>query len=147
MTIHVEEDAFDIHEHSGILEALGLMAPSALVSLLHVSDDSIKLIDPDQNIIFANEIAARQHDLPVGKMEGVRWTDAWPDHLHTELVDAHAACLSGVIMRLRMIRPTRGGRDRDWALNLIPIFSSDSSVGAVLGVGRQILAEARDRLN
>jgi PAS domain S-box-containing protein len=124
-----------------ILDILGFVAPSFLLSMLQATSDCVKILSVEGRILFANQIAL--DDLMGGALDQVRdtiWCRYWPLETRPALEEALDLTIQGRHIYCELPRPTEDGQDRLWAVNLTPVFDGTGEVIAVVVLSHDLTA-------
>ena len=112
-----------------ILDILGFVAPSFVLSMIQATSDCVKILSVDGRIIFVNQIAL--DELMGGSLAEVRdtvWSAYWPEQARPALEEAIDLTVQGRHIYCELPRETLDGRDRLWSVNLTPVFGDHGKV-------------------
>lgn len=126
-----------------ILDILGFVAPSFLLSMIQATSDCVKILSVDGRILFVNQIGL--DELMTGALEQVRdtvWSEYWPHATRPALEEALDLTMQGRHITCELPRPTDDGADRLWSVNMTPVFDHDGTVIAVLILSRDLTANS-----
>ncbi len=126
-----------------ILDILGFVAPSFVLSMIQATSDCVKILSVDGRIIFVNQIGL--DELMGGSLDQVRdtvWSGYWPAIARPALEEAIELTTHGRHIYCELPRPTDEGLDRLWAVNLTPVFGEDDRVIAIVVLSRDLTANA-----
>jgi PAS domain S-box-containing protein len=107
--------------------------------VLSASDDCIKVLDLDANLLFMSE--GGQRVMEVDDFETIRgcpWPDFWQGELNHEAEAAVAAARAGRGAQFRGLTPTMAGNPRWWDVRLSPIFGRDGTPEKLLSISRDV---------
>ncbi|MCE8009344.1 PAS domain-containing protein [Aestuariivita sp.] len=124
-----------------ILDVLGFVAPSFLVSMIQATSDCVKILSVDGRILFVNQIGL--DELMGGSLAEVRdtvWSAYWPAPTRPALEEALDLTTQGRHIYCELPRETVDGQDRLWALNMTPVFGEDGQVAAIIILSRDLTA-------
>ena len=124
-----------------ILDILGFVAPSFVLSMIQATSDCVKILTVDGRIVFVNQIGL--DELMGGSLEEVRdtiWSAYWPPLTRPALEEALELTAQGRHIYCEMPRETEDGDDRLWAVNLTPVFGDDGEVMAIVVMSRNLTA-------
>ncbi|QBF32910.1 PAS domain-containing protein [Thalassococcus sp. S3] len=143
MKIKLLERTVPPRRDSEILDILGSIAPSMVMSLIQTTSDCVKVLSVDGRLMFVNQIGL--DELMGGAMDEVRdtvWSAYWPAVARPALEEALDLTLGGRHIYCEVPRPTEDGMDRLWSINLTPIYTHSEEVEAVLVMSRDLTANA-----
>ncbi len=126
-----------------ILDILGFVAPSFVLSMIQATSDCVKILTVDGRIIFVNQIGL--DELMGGSLTEVRdtiWSAYWPAAARPALEEAIDLTTQGRHIYCELPRETVEGRDRLWSVNLTPVFGQDDRVIAIVVMSRDLTANA-----
>ncbi len=126
-----------------ILDILGFVAPSFVLSMIQATSDCVKILTVDGRIIFVNQIGL--DELMGGSLTEVRdtiWSAYWPAAARPALEEAIDLTTQGRHIYCELPRETVAGRDRLWSVNLTPVFGEDDRVIAIVVMSRDLTANA-----
>ncbi len=126
-----------------ILDILGFVAPSFVLSMIQATSDCVKILTVDGRIIFVNQIGL--DELMGGSLTEVRdtiWSAYWPSAARPALEEAIDLTTQGRHIYCELPRETVEGRDRLWSVNLTPVFGDDDRVIAIVVMSRDLTANA-----
>lgn len=124
-----------------ILDILGFVAPSFVLSMIQATSDCVKILSVDGRIIFVNQIGL--DELMGGSLTEVRdtiWSGYWPPAARPALEEAIDLTTQGRHIYCELPRETLEGRDRLWSVNLTPVFGEDNRVIAIVVMSRDLTA-------
>ena len=124
-----------------ILDILGFVAPSFVLSMIQATSDCVKILSVDGRIIFVNQIGL--DELMGGSLAEVRdtiWSGYWPQATRPALEEAIDLTNQGRHIYCELPRQTLEGRDRLWSVNLTPVFGEDNRVIAIVVMSRDLTA-------
>jgi len=128
-----------------ILDILGFIAPSFVLSMFQATSDCVKILTVDGRIVFVNQIGL--DELMGGALHEVRdtvWSAYWPTAARPALEEALDLTAQGRHIYCELPRETVDGRDRLWAVNLTPVFSADEDVIAIVVLTRDLTANRNE---
>jgi PAS domain S-box-containing protein len=126
-----------------ILDALGFVAPSFVLSMIQATSDCVKILSVDGRIIFVNQIGL--DELMGGSLHEVRdtvWSAYWPSQTRPALEEAIDLTTQGRHIYCELPRETEDGLDRLWSVNLTPVFGDNDRVIAIVVMSRDLTANA-----
>lgn len=120
-------------------------------SVLASSDDCIKVLDLDANLIFMSEGGQRVMDVSdFNLIRGCPWPDFWQDKGNIDAKAAVKAALSGGAGRFQGAAQTMAGTLKWWDVQVTPILGPDGKPTHLLSISRDITglkdAERRQHL-
>lgn len=124
-----------------VLDILGFVAPSFVLSMIQATSDCVKILSVDGRIIFVNQIGL--DELMGGSLHEVRdtiWSTYWPALARPALEEAIELTKQGRHIYCELPRETEGGLDRLWSVNLTPVFGENGKVIAIVVLSRDMTA-------
>lgn len=128
-----------------------------LRSVLAASDDCIKVLDLDANLVFMSEGGQRVMEVSdFNAIAGCPWPNFWHGQGHADAKAAVAAARAGGSGRFQGIASTMAGNSRYWDVQVTAIPGPDGRPERLLSVSRDItatrqaemlLAKSQERLN
>lgn len=124
-----------------VLDILGFIAPSFVLSLIQATSDCVKILSMDGRIVFVNQIGL--DELMGGALHEVRdsiWSAYWPARARPALEEALELTSQGRHIYCELPRETEDGDGRLWSVNLTPVFDQNGEVMAIVAMTRDITA-------
>ena len=141
MKVKLQERPIPPGRDEEILDILGFIAPSFVLSMIQATSDCVKIVSVDGRIIFVNQIGL--DELMGGSLVEVRdtvWSAYWPEIARPALEEAIELTTQGRHIYCELPRPTEDGDDRLWSVNLTPVFGDDDQVIAIVVLSRDMTA-------
>ena len=115
-----------------------------LRGVLASSNDCIKVLDLDANLIFMNEGGQRIMEVSdFNAIQGCPWLDVWHGQGSIDAVIAVEAAKAGGTGRFQGAANTMGGTPKWWDIQVTPILGADGAPEKLLWVSRDISAQKR----
>ncbi len=149
------ETTAQIAAQDGRDEAVARLGESKefLRSVLASSNDCIKVLDLDANLVFMSEGGQKVMEVSdFNDIDGCPWPDFWQGEGNAAAKAAVASARSGVPASFLGYANTMKGNRRYWDVQVSPIFGADGKPERILSVSRDVSAlkeseEARAVLN
>jgi PAS domain S-box-containing protein len=110
-----------------------------LRSVLASSNDCIKVLDLEANLIFMNEGGERIMEVSdFNAIKGCPWPDFWKGEGHETARAAVASAKAGTAANFQGFADTFAGTPRYWDVQVTPILGSDGRPSRILSVSRDI---------
>ena len=141
MKFQLSERAIAPSQDAEILDLLGFVAPSFVLSMIQATSDCVKILTVDGRIRFVNRIGL--DELMGGALDQVRdtvWSSHWPPAARPVLEEALELTAQGRHITCEIPRPTGEGADRLWSVNMPPVFGEGGQVMAILILSRDLTA-------
>ena len=113
-------------------------------SVLAASDDCIKVLDLDANLVFMSEGGKRVMEIDdFNAVRGCSWPSFWQGNLNAEAKDAVAAARAGQAGHFQGRTNTFRGTPKWWDVRVTPILGVDGRPEKILAISRDITLERR----
>ena len=113
-----------------------------LRSVLASSNDCIKVLDLDANLVFMNEGGQRIMEVSdFNDIQGCCWLDVWEGQNSDAAKEAVTAALAGGTGRFQGAANTLAGTAKWWDVQVTPILGSDGKPERLLCVSRDVSAQ------
>ena len=113
-----------------------------LRSVLTSSDDCIKVLDLNANLLFMNDGALREMEVSdFNAIEGCPWLGFWKGHGHTDAIAAIELAKAGGSGRFQGSADTMAGTPKWWDVQVTSILDSDGKPEKLLCVSRDISSQ------
>ncbi len=112
-----------------------------LRGLLASSDDCVKVLDLDGNLVFMSARGQRVMEVPdFGAIRGCPWPGFWHGQGNTDATAAIATARGGGSARFQGFATTLAGTPRWWDVTVTPILGADGRPEKLLSISRDISA-------
>ncbi len=113
-------------------------------SVLAASDDCIKVLDLDANLVFMSEGGMRVMEIDdFNAVRGCPWPSFWQSELNAEAKGAVAAARSGGSGHFQGRTNTFKGTAKWWDVRVTPILDANGRPEKILAISRDITSEKR----